>query len=114
MSDDLKAAIKTIIEESQRLDVEGFEDELNAIGDDLASGEKSDDLYLESVIDGVRWGARAAVSVELGGGALVRVALPDGVRITHEWADRHEADGQINRAMAALHPNGVVGEKVGE
>ena len=114
MNDSMKTAIETIIEESRRLGVEGFEDALNAVGDELACGEKGDGLYLESVIDGVRWGARAAVSVELGGGALVRVALPDGVRITHEWADRHEADGQINRVMAALHPNGVVGEKVGD
>ena len=102
MTDRLKAAIETIIDESQRLGVEGFEHALDAVADEIATGERDDDLFQESVIDGIRWGAHAAVTVELGGGAMLRVILPDGARITHEWASHADADPSIKAALAAV------------
>ena len=102
MNTKLAEAIRTIIDETQRIGIEAFEDDLSAIGDDLSTGERDDDLYAESVIDGIRWGARAAVSVELAGGAMLRAVLPDGKRITHEWAHHTDADPLIKAALAAV------------
>ena len=110
----LKEALETIIDESQRLDPDAFADALSAAVDELTTGERSDDLYLEAIADGIRFGAHAAVTVELAGGAMLRVILPDGARITHEWADRHAADPLINAALQSLHSARVTAENTGE
>lgn len=102
----LTQAIATIIDESQRLDPDEFADELARIVDDMTVGKESennaDDLYLEAIVNGIRWGARAAVNVERDRGAMLRVCLPDGIRITHEWADDADADQAIKDALAAI------------
>lgn len=110
----LTQAIATIIDESQRLNPDQFADELAAIVDHMTTGEKSDDLYLEAIVDGIRWGALAAVHVELAGGAMLRVCLPDGIRITHEWADDADADQAIKDALAAIEGARVTAQKVGD
>ena len=110
----LTDAIRTIIDESQRLGIEGFEDALSAVSDDLSCGERDDDLYADSVIDGIRWGARAAVIIELSGGAMLRVLMPGGVRITHEWGVHADADAQIKAALAAIEFGRVTAQNVGE
>lgn len=99
---DLKEAISAIVAISSRMDVEDFEDLLNAAGDDLETGERDEDLYLGAVIDGIRWGVRAGVCVELAGGAMLRIALPGGVRISHEWASEGDARATIDRALLRL------------
>ena len=102
MNTKLANAVQTIIDEAQRIGIEAFGDDLSAIGDDLSTGERAADLYVESVIDGIRWGARASVSVELAGGAMLRVVLPNGKRITHEWTRHTDADPLIKAALAAV------------
>jgi hypothetical protein len=76
--------------------------------------ERDDDLYADSVIDGIRWGARAAVIIELSGGAMLRVLMPGGARITHEWGNADEADTQIKAALDALDGARVVAQGVGD
>jgi hypothetical protein len=110
----LTDAIRAIIDEIQRLGIEGFEDALSAVSGDLSCGERDDDLYADSVIDGIRWGARAAVIIELSGGAMLRVLMPGGVRITHEWGNADEADTQIKAALDALDGARVVAQGVGD
>jgi hypothetical protein len=110
----LHDAIRTIIDESQRLGIEDFEDALSAVSGDLSCGERDDDLYADSVIDGIRWGARAAVTIELSGGAMLRVLMPGGVRITHEWGVHADADAQIKAALAAVMDGRTTAEGVGE
>ena len=114
MTDKLTDAIRMIIGESQRLGVEKFGDALMEIGDNLGTGSRGDDLYIESVIDGIRWGVRAAITVDLAGGALLRVILPDGGRITHEWATEKDAESQINAALAAIISARVTASRVGK
>ena len=108
----LRDAISTIITESSKMTQGKLEDALNEIGDELNRNDRKQTLYLESVLDGVRWGVRAANIVDLGEGAIVRIILPKGGRVTHEWADRHRADAQINDVMAILMAEaaGMAGE----
>lgn len=98
----LTDAIRAIIDEAQRLSVDDFEAAINAASDDLQTGERDDDLYIESVLDGIRWGVRAAVVVDFGGGAMVRVYIPDGGRITHEWQSHRHAKPQIEAALDVI------------
>lgn len=105
----LKDAILTVIDESQRLDMDAFEDEMMFIEDELSCGERGDDLYLGAVIDGIRYGVRAAVMVELGGGAMLRSITPGGARITHEWGDARQADAAMTAAMVAAMPKRTEG-----
>lgn len=114
MTDRLTDAIRVIIDESQRLGAEAFEDALSAITDDLEADEKDGALYADNIIDGIRWGSSAAILVELGRGAMLRVCLPDGVRITHEWANHNDANPQINAALAAVMADRVKTEGVGK
>lgn len=110
----LTDAIRAIIDEAQRLSVDDFEAAINAASDDLQTGERDDDLYIESVLDGIRFGARAAVSVELAGGAMVRFVMPGGERITSEWAKHADAESQIKAALAAMHAERTIASGVGE
>lgn len=110
----LQDAIRAIIDEIQRLGIEDFENALVAIGDDIETGERDDDLFADAVIDGIRFGARAAVSVELAGGAMVRFIMPQGERITSEWAIHADAEDQIKAALAAMYAERTSAEGVGE
>lgn len=98
MSDKLSDAIRTIIDEAQRLHGDDFEAAIDAVNDELTTGERDDDLYTESVVDGIRWGVRAAVTVDLGQSTLLRICTADGVRISHEW-DRSQPMSEEARAM---------------
>ncbi|RMD92594.1 MAG: hypothetical protein D6811_06700, partial [Alphaproteobacteria bacterium] len=84
MTRNLKTAIETVIDELVQLEVDAAEDTLTAITDELMTGDPGYDGQIEAIMDGIRWGARASVVVGLAGGAMVRVILPRGVRITHE------------------------------
>lgn len=73
------------IEGSEREDMESA---IDAASDYLCIGEnRADDLAIESILDGLRWGFRAAAVVELGGGTVLRIRAPGGIGITHEWVD---------------------------
>ncbi len=115
MSDKLTDAIRVIIDEAQRLRINDFEDAIDRASDDLSTGERADDLFIDSVLDGIRWGVRAAACVERGGGTILRVRAPGGVGITHEW--RGSSLSAIGRAsimqtvMEAIGKNGA-GEEV--
>lgn len=91
-SDRLADAVRFVIDEAQRLTSDDFEAALDRVADEIATGERDDDLYQESIIDGIRWGVRAAVCVEFGGGTILRVLSPGGVRITHEWLGKPQSD----------------------
>ena len=47
------------------------EDAVNAVSDHLASDDRSESLMVVAILDGIRFGHRAAVVVELGGGGEV-------------------------------------------
>ena len=55
-----------------------------------------------AILDGIRWGYVAAVSVEMGGGAMMRTILPGGIAMTHEWAKERDARPQIDAALDAI------------
>jgi len=81
----LNDTIRALIEYARDMETDDFEAALDAASDDLATGDRSDDLFTESMLDGIRWGLRAAMVVEFGGGTILRVRKPGGVGITHEW-----------------------------
>lgn len=81
----LSDAIRALVEYARDMEVDAFEDVISAASDDLASGGRTYDRFTDSVLDGIRWGMRAAVTVELDGGTILRVRSPGGVGITHEW-----------------------------
>lgn len=97
--DNLKAAIETVITGIQHLSVDDAADLIAEVADDIA-GEN--DLFNGAILDGIRWGYHAAVTVEMGGGAMVRVIEPGGIGITHEWASAKDAHPQIKAALAAI------------
>lgn len=73
------------IEGSEREDMESA---IDAASDYLCIGEnRADDLAIESILDGLRWGFRAAGVVEKAGGTVLRIRAPGGICITHEWVD---------------------------
>lgn len=77
--------IVQMIETIRDMDATDVQDAISEAGDLLRSGDRSDDLWTGAVIDGLRWGHRAAGCVEMGGSTLLRMIEPGGVRITHEW-----------------------------
>lgn len=101
MRDQLKDHIKAMLEGIKHLSVDDAADLIAEIGDEIAEGG-ADDLFHGAILDGLRWGYHAAVVVEMGGGAMLRVCLPGGVGITHEWASNADADDQIKAALAAV------------
>jgi hypothetical protein len=83
----VKAAVEVLTDVLRRAPVQSVEQAVDHVSDALATGDRSDDACTESILDGIRWGCRAAASVELGGGTLLRIIAPHGTRITHEWLD---------------------------
>jgi hypothetical protein len=108
----LKQAIRLTIEGLKHLAVDDAADLIAELADDIAEGGP-EDLFHGAILDGVRWGYAAAVQVEMAGGAMLRVCLPGGIGITHEWADAATADPQIKAALAALHTCRVSASNVG-
>lgn len=85
MSGELEAVLARLVRLLAAARTEAVEDAANAVSDRLATGERGEDLVTEAILDGVRFGHRAAVAVELGGGLMVRILEPGGIRLTHEW-----------------------------
>ena len=113
MRDQLKDHIKAMLVGIKHLSVDDAADLIAEIGDEIAEG-CADDLFHGAILDGLRWGYHAAVVVEMGGGAMLRVCLPGGVAITHEWASNADAEDQIKAALVAFHSNRATAPNVGD
>ena len=109
----LKANIESVIEGINHLSVDDAADLIAELADEIAEGGP-EDLFHGAILDGIRWGYAAAVGVEIGGGAMMRVILPGGVGITREWADQETAQPQIKAALAALEATRTTATGVGE
>ena len=112
MREKLKDHIKSVLDGLQALDVDGAADMITEVADEIA-GDRCDDLFNGAVLDGLRWGHHAAVVVEMGGGAMVRVIMPGGATITNEWENDDDADQPIKDALAAIHNARVTAAGVG-
>lgn len=92
-------------------DHEDIDTAINAASDALGERlDRSDTMVAESILDGLLWGFRAAATVELGGGTLVRIRAPGGFAATHEWLDG-PSPKLIRRIIATIEE--VSGEKSG-
>jgi len=109
----LKENIASVIERLKHLDVDSAADLIAEIADDMAEGGP-EDLFNGAILDGIRWGYTAAVCVEMAGGAMLRVILPGGIGITHEWALEKDAQPQIKSALAKIHPARVTARNAGD
>lgn len=108
----LKFHIATVLEGIQHMSVDDAADLLAELADEIAEGGP-DDLFNGAILDGIRWGYAAAVTVEMGGGAMLRAILPGGVGITHQWDDDDAAQPQIKAALAALNAARVTASNAG-
>lgn len=97
----LKDHIKAVLEGIRHLDVDAAADLIAEVGDEIA-GDRDEDMFNGAILDGIRWGYAAAVTVEMGGGAMVRTILPGGIAMTHEWASENDALPQIDAALDAI------------
>lgn len=113
MRDQLKAHIAAVVEGLRHLDVDSAADLLGEVADDLAEGGP-EDLFNGAILDGIRWGYTAAVIVETNGGAMLRVTLPGGIGITHEWVHERDAKPQIKAALEGLQAARVTASNVGD
>lgn len=71
------------------------------IASDILSENPDSDLRDESLLDGIRWGHRAAHICEMHGGTLIRVRMPGASALTYEFRKTMD-DARIGAAMAAL------------
>lgn len=99
--DELKLNIGLVIEGIRRLSVDDAADLMAEVADDLA-GDRDDDMINGAILDGIRWGYAAAVTVEMGGGAMARIVTPGGIAVTHEWDSAKDAEAAIKAATAAI------------
>lgn len=99
--DRIKYHIIATLDHLRTFTVDEAADLISEVADEIA-GDRTDDMINGAILDGIRWGYAAAVTVELGGGAMLRVVTPGGVAITHEWGNADEADTQIKAALAAI------------
>lgn len=113
MRDQLKAHIAAVVEGLRHLDVDSAADLIAEIADELAEGGL-EDLFNGAILDGIRWGYAAAVKVEMAGGAMLRVTLPGGIGITHEWDIEKDAQRQIKAALEGLRAARVTASNVGD
>lgn len=113
MREQLKDHIKAVLEGIRHLDVDSAADLIAEVSDEIAE-DGTEDAINGAILDGIRWGYQAAVTVEMGGGAMLRVILPGGTSMTHEWADETVAQPQIKAAMDALHGARVIARGVGD
>ena len=113
MRDQLKDHIKAVLEGIKHLSVDDAADLIAEVADEIAEGG-DEDLFHGAILDGLRWGYHAAVTLELGDGAMLRVTLPGGIGITHEWANEQDARRQIKTALASLRPTLVTASNVGD
>ena len=113
MREQLKGHIKAVLEGIRHLDVDSAADLIAEVSDEIAE-DRTENAINGAILDGIRWGYRAAVTVEMGGGAMLRVILPGGIAMTHEWADEAVAQPQIKAALEALHGARVIAQGVGD
>lgn len=113
MREKLKDHIEAVLEGIRHLSVDEAADLIAEIADEIAEGGP-EDLFNGAIINGLRWGYAAAVQVEMGGGAMLRVCGPGGIGITYEWADYDNAQPQIKAALAGLNAARVTAQGVGE
>lgn len=93
------------------------EDAVDAVSDHLASDDRSESLMVDAILDGIRFGHRAAVAVELGGGMMVRVIEQGGVRLTHEWGlppGDAERQAIVRGIMTVITGEDRRGERIGQ
>lgn len=102
MREKLKDHIRAVLGGIKHLSVDDAADLIAEVGDGIGE-DHNDDAMCAAILDGLRWGYHAAVLVEMGGGALVRIIMPGGSTITNEWADDADADAPIKAALAAIH-----------
>ena len=114
MREQLKDHIKAVLEGIRHLDVDSAGDLILEVRDEIATEDRAGDAINNAILDGIRWGYHAAVTVELGGGAMLRVILPGGIAMTYEWADEALAQPQIEAALDALHGARVIAQGVGD
>lgn len=113
MREMLKSTIKTMIEGLKHLDLDAAADLIAEVADEMAEGGP-DDLFNGAILDGIRWGYSAAVTVEIAGGAMVRVILPGGIGITHEWDSDEDAKPFVDAAMRAITSARATARNAGE
>lgn len=101
MRDTLKSHIKAVLEGIRHLDADSAADLIAEVADEIAE-DRTEDAVNGAILDGIRWGYHAAVVVEMGGGAMLRVVLPGGIAMTHEWACDNDARAQIDAALDAI------------
>ena len=101
MRDRLKRHIIQVTEGIRHLSVDDADDLIAEIGDEIAE-DRTEDAINGAILDGLRWGYVAAVAVEMGGGAMLRVIVPGGVGITHEWSSERDAKRQLDAALDAI------------
>ena len=109
----LKTAIESLIKALHHFSPDEAADVISELSDEIAEGGR-EDLINGAILDGIRWGYAASVNVEMAGGAMLRVCLPGGVGITHEWGDEESAQPQIKAALAMLAEARVTAYGVGE
>lgn len=101
MRDRLKRHIIQVTEGIRHLSVDDAADLIAEIGDEIAK-DRTEDAINGAILDGLRWGYASAVTVEMGGGAMLRVIVPGGVGITHEWSSERDAKRQLDAALDAI------------
>ena len=101
MRNQLKDHIKAVLDGIRHLSVDDAADMIAEISDEIAE-DRTQDAINGAILDGIRWGYVAAVSVEMGGGAMMRTILPGGIAMTHEWAKERDARPQIDAALDAI------------
>lgn len=89
------AELCAVLMDADRDTVEAAIDEVG----DWADADGTDQAALDSILDGIRWGHRAAIVVERHGGTILRLRTPGGVAVTHEWAGT-PGDDDLRRALA--------------
>lgn len=100
---DLAARLVALCQEMRDLDHGQVESACDIASDILSEhglGDVFSDAADESLLDGIRWGHRAAVTVERNGGAIIRIRTKGGRAVTHEYA-KAPSDLELAQAMRA-------------
>ena len=100
-------AIRDCLTAVRDLSIDEAEAAIDAVSDHLFPADRSEGMMNESILDGLRWGIRAGVIVEFGGGTIVRTRRPGGEAITHEWRGA-VSTAEIAEAIARGVPTEVV------
>lgn len=91
----LQRCLVELYEAMVRLDVETVERAIDATSDLLSTGERLEDLVADAILDGIRFGFRAAVHVEMAGGMMIRIIERGGIRLTNEFASGLESPRRV-------------------